>query len=479
MNKTLSNLIYNVSYQILNMIIPLITAPYIARVMGPSGVGVYSYSTSVANYAAVFMLLGIANYGSRTIAFAMNKDKEVLSKKFWEMYLMQLLSSIIVLLVYVGYLLFAEVEYRTVLFAQIFFLFSVMLDISWYFTGTGQFRVTVTRGVIIKVLQTVLIFLFVKRAEDITVYILIITIGTLIGQLALWPIALKQISLIKVNIRTVIPHIKPNLVLFLPLLASSVFVYMDKIMLQIITDTTSNVGWYEYAEKIVRIPLTVVSAIGAVMMPKISAIASEKGEDEVGTYMDVSMRYMALLSSAMCFGIIAIAPELSIVYLGKEFAPCGVLMQALSCIIIFSSFANVLRTQYLIPMKKDRSYAVSIIAGAVVNLILNMILIPLFGAMGAVVGTIGAEMAVCVGHIWSVREKLNLKDYFKEWISFLICGVTMFLSVRVVGPIITNLYIRLVVEILVGFVVYCVLALIVLHIRKDDFLSRILRRDRV
>lgn len=476
MSKTINNIFYNVAYQILNMIIPLVTAPYISRVMGPDGVGVYSYSTSLANYFAVFMLLGIANYGSRTIAINTTKSKEELSKTFGEMYSFQLLSSVVVLMVYIGYLLFFEIEYKSALFAQIFYLFSVMLDIGWYFTGTGQFKITVTRGMVIKILQTIFIFAIVNDANDIIVYILIMTLGTLVGNLALWPIVLKQIYFVKINVKCIGKHIKPNLVLFLPLLASSIFVYMDKIMLQVITDATFNVGWYEYAEKIVRIPLTVVSAIGAVMMPKISAIASDGRGNALDKYMYISMRYIALLSSAMCFGIIAVAPELSVVYLGQEFLPCGPLMQALSCIIIFSSFANILRTQYLIPMKKDKSYAFSIIAGAVVNLILNALLISSFGAMGAVVGTVGAEVTVCLGHIWSVRKQLSLKRYFTEWVRFIICGTVMLILVRSIGSFVDNAAVKLIVEIICGIVSYCVLGLFVLIVKKDDLFMRILRK---
>lgn len=476
MNKTLNNILYNVAYQILNMIIPLITAPYISRIMGPDGVGIYSYSTSVASYFAVFMLLGIANYGSRTIAINTNKSKEDLSTIFWGMYAFQLLSSVVVLLVYIGYLMFFEMEYKSALIAQFFYLLSVMADISWYFAGTGQFKVTVTRGMVIKILQTVSIFTFVNEANDIIIYILIMTFGTLVGSFALWPIVLKQICFVKISAKIVGKHVKPNLVLFLPLLASSVFVYMDKIMLQIITNTTSNVGWYEYAEKIVRIPLTVVSAIGVVMMPKISAMATKTGEVALGKYMQISMRYIALLGSAMCFGIGAIAPELSVVYLGNEFFPCGSLMQLLSCVIIFSSFANILRTQYLIPMKKDRAYVFSIIAGAVVNLLLNMMLIPPFGAMGAVVGTIGAEVTVCLGHVWSVRKQLPLKKYFKEWLHFVLCGVIMLIFVRSIGAFVESLSSRLAVEIMLGIVSYCVLAVLVLFAKKDDLFLRLLRK---
>ena len=476
MKKTLNNIIYNMAYQILNMIIPLITAPYISRIMGPDGVGVYSYSTSVANYFAIFMHLGIANYGSRTIAINMNKGKEKISKSFWEMYAFQLISSIAMLVVFCWLMIVFDIKYKMAFMAQIFYLLSVMLDVGWYFVGTSQFKITVTRSMIIKILQTFFIFTIVNDASDIIVYILIITVGTLVGNLALWPLVLKQICFVKVKIKNIKQHIKPNLVLFMPILASSVFVYMDKIMLQIMTDETSNVGWYEYAEKIVRIPLMLISAIGAVMMPKISALISEKGEKILEKYMYVSMRYIALLSSAMCCGIVAVAPELGIVYLGEKFRPCGSLMQALSCIILFSSFSSILRTQYLMPMCKDKSYAISIILGAGSNLSLNIIFIPMFGAMGAVIGTIGAEVVACMVHIWSVRKRLPLKLYFKEWFHFMSIGVVMLILVRSIGTFVESISVRLIVEVVLGIISYCIISLFVLIGKKDDLLLHFSRR---
>ena len=475
MNKTIKNLILNISYQVLNIIIPLITAPYIARVMKPEGVGIYSYSNSVAGYFALFMLLGIANYGSRTIAMNVSKGKKALSEKFWEMYLFQIIVSIIGIAVFILFVAVSGGEYKTALYAQVFYLLSVALDISWYFTGTEQFKLTVVRGFLIKLMQTAAIFIFVKSSKDLLLYILIITVGTLLGKISLWIPLLKQISFEAITFKGVVSHIKPNLILFIPLFASSIFVYMDKIMLGIIS-SSSDLGLYEYAEKIVRLPLTVISAIGAVMIPKISMLVSRDDSNSVQKYMNISMRYISLLASAMSFGIAAIATDLSVVYLGEEFAECGLLMRIMSIIIIASSFANIIRTQYLIPMKKDRVYASSIVLGAVINLILNIIFIPFLGSMGAAIGTVGAEISVLVGHIIGVYRELPLKKYLAEWISSLLCGLVMLVLVSFVTSFIQSNEVRLIVGILLGIVIFCILALVILVRKKDDFLLNILKR---
>lgn len=475
MTKTIKNVILNISYQVLNIIIPLITAPYIARIMKPSGVGIYSYSSSVASYFALFMLLGISNYGSRTIAVNIKYGKEVISKRFWEMYILQIFSSAVCMFIFIGFTVLFGGLYKAALLAQILYLISVALDISWYFVGTEQFKITVTRSFLIKVLQTIAIFAFVKSSDDLILYIVIISMGALLGSLALWIIVAKQIAIKKVTFKGIIAHFKPNLVLFITLLASSVFVYMDKIMLGIISSSV-NLGLYEYSEKIVRLPLTVISAIGVVMMPKISILTSQKESGKTNQYMDASMRYVSLLSSAMTFGIIAIANDLAIVYLGEEFSGCGSLMKLMSVIILISSFANIIRTQYLMPNEMDNVYALSIVAGAIVNLLLNSIFIPGLGSTGAVIGTVGAEFAVFIGHIIGVFRKLNLKKYLSEWFSASVCGFLMLLTVKFISLFINNQSIRVIAGILIGSISFFVYAVLSLLLRKDriitDFIGR-------
>lgn len=477
MSKMVSNVLLNISYQILNMIIPLVTAPYISRVMTPNEIGIYSYSNSLSGFVAVFMLMGIANYGSRTIALNSDKEKTGLSKIFWELYAFQICTSCIGVTFFLLLIPFSTAEYRSALLAQIFYLLSVALDVSWYFTGTGQFKITVTRGCGIRILQTVAIFSFVKNADDLLAYILIMSIGTLLGNLLLWTIALRQISFTAVSARHVISHIKPNLVLFIPLLASSVFVYMDKVMLGSIASSV-DLGLYEYAEKIVRIPITVISAIGAVMMPTISGYIARNDILRSRKIMDTSMTYISLLAAAMFFGILAIAPELAATYLGPSFGDCGELMQIMSIIIVFSSFGNILRTQYLIPHMQDKAYALSIVAGAMINLLLNGLLIPPLGCIGAAVGTVGAELMVLVGHLLSTRTELNLKQFFEQWGRALLCGFFMFLVIELAVSRISDDLLRLLLGIATGVVGFIIAALMLLRFQNDDILPILLRKKR-
>lgn len=462
----IQNVIFNILYQVLNIIIPLITAPYISRVMTPSEIGIYSYSNSLCGIVATLMLLGIANYGSRTIAMVAPNNKRERAKTFWELFSMQVLSSLVGILVYAVMLFFSTGKVRVSLFAQAFYLLSVILDISWYFTGTGKIKNTVARSSIVKVVQTIAIFCFVKSPDDLILYILIMSVGTLVGNLALWAMAQREIPYEKISFANVVSHVKPNLVLFIPLLASSVFVYMDKIMLGAIA-SSADLGVFEYAEKIVRIPLTMISAIGAVMMPHISGLLAQQEHATCQRYFGISMRYISLLASAMFFGFLAVGPELADVYLGKGFSECGRLIQVMSAIIIFSSFANIIRTQWLIPQKKDKKYAEAIISGAVINLLLNILLIPSMGSVGAAIGTIGAEAMVFLYHLSAMRKEQALLPLFLPWVRSLLGGCMIFAAAEMATTLCTNSIYKLCMGVIAGVLVFAVL--LFLQIRKDGY----------
>ena len=185
MSNPKNNFIYNVVYQILILIIPLITSPYLARVIGVDGVGTYSYTYSIVHYFMLFTLLGLNNYGNRAIA-KVRDDKEKLSKTFWSIYIFQVIMGLSMLALYVLYVLVSNTSYKTLAIIEILFIISAILDINWLFFGMEEFKKTITRNTIVKILNVVLIFLLVKNSNDLWKYTLIMAGMTTIGQLILW-----------------------------------------------------------------------------------------------------------------------------------------------------------------------------------------------------------------------------------------------------------------------------------------------------
>lgn len=455
MNSVKKNFIYNIIYQILILIIPLITAPYLARVVGAAGVGTYSYTYSIVYYFMLLTMLGVNNYGNRTIA-KVRDNKEKISKSFWSIYLLQLFIGILMLLLYFLYLMLFDVKYKSIVVIQSLYIISAILDINWLFFGLEEFKKTITRNTIVKVCNVILIYLFVKTQNDLCKYTLIMSGMTCIGQLVLWGFARKKVLFVKVELKDIIRHVKPNLVLFIPVVAVSLYKMMDKIMLGSIT-TVTEVGFYENAEKIINIPLTLITALGTVMLPRISNIIAKGEKNKVKEYINSSINFVMFMSFAMCFGLIAIGYNFAPIFFGKEFQKTGILIIMLATTLPFISFANVLRTQYLIPNEKDKVYIMSVSLGAISNLIMNFIFIPRLGSIGACIGTIVAEASVMVYQTISVRNELAIKNYLKEIVPYFIKALIMLLLVYPLNFVEMNSAGRLFLQVFIGGSVYFIL----------------------
>lgn len=448
------NFIYSSIYQVLILVLPLITTPYVSRVFGAESLGVYSYTNTIAQYFVLFAMLGLNNYGNRAVATARD-DRDELCEVFSEIYTMQVVTGVLSLLVYLVYALFFAREYKTYSLILTLYVLSSVFDISWLFFGLEKFKITVTRNSIIKIGSVVAVFLCVKTKEDLWIYTSIYAISTLLSALALWPYARKEVRYKLPKMRGVLKHLKPNLVMFIPVIAISIYKYMDKLMLGGFSKTET--GYYENVEKIMTVALGFITAFGNVMLPRMSNMVARKDVAGVRQLIAASMRFVLGLSFALTFGMISVAPDFVDLYFGEGFEPCATVMIALAPAMIFQSWANVIRTQYLIPFKHDIIYVSSVIFGAIVNFLINCLMIPKWGAIGAVGGTIVAEASVAIIQTVAVKDKLDIIYYFRQGVPFLLFGSAMFLLVRVVSGMISHELVKVVAEVGIGATSYLLL----------------------
>lgn len=451
MSNIKKNFFYNAFYNVLILILPLITAPYISRIMGAERIGVYSYSYSVASYFGLFIMLGLNNYGNRTIASIGKDDKKNLSKTFWNIYTMQLFMATIVLIIYVIYIIFIA-PYKIMAWIQIIYLISVCLDINWFFFGIEEFKLTVTRNTIIKILNVVLILLFVKTPNDLYMYGIIMAGGTFLSQFLLWIFLKRYIVFIKSKKEDFIKHIKPNLILFIPVIAVSLYTIMDKIMLGMMSNMLE-VGYYESANKLTVIPTMAVSSLGTVMLPRVSNMIAKGQSQETVVYLQKSLMVSVFLSTSMAFGLAAISKEFVPLFYGEGFEKCIYLIPLLVSTSIFISWANVIRTQYLIPYKKDKIYIISVLLGAIINMIVNVLLIPKLQSLGAAIGTVIAEFTVCAYQTYMVKNELEIRKYLKEDFPLFLSGIIMYIIVVNI-PFYSNTIITLIIKVICGGLVY-------------------------
>lgn len=453
MSSIKKNFLYNMSYQLLTLILPLITTPYISRVMGAEKIGVFSYTYSIATYFGMFILLGLNNYGNRTIA-SVRDNKDKLSSTFWNIYAFQLVLGVVMSVIYLGYALFMAQE-KIMALIQFFFLVSSMLDINWFYFGLEQFKLTVTRNTIIKVVTVIAIFIFVKSPDDLYKYTIIMALGTLGGQIVLWYFLKNYVQKAKITWGEIKKHIKPNLVLFVPVIAVSMYISMDKILLGYLTNKTE-VGYFESANKVTTIPSLLIGALGTVMLPRVSNLVSKGKGDTIKRYLELSQLVSVFLSVSMALGMSGVVREFVPLFYGTGFEKCQILIPILVLSSIFIAWANVIRMQYLIPYKKDEIYVKSVVYGAIINIIVNIILIPKLASIGAAIGLLVSEATVCIYQSWRTRHELPERSLIIKSVPFVLSGIIMYLVIINI-PIIQGTFITLVLKVILGAFIYLLL----------------------
>ena len=461
-------------YQILLIILPLITTPYISRVLGSEGLGTYTYTYTIANYFVLAAMLGVKNYGNRSVA-AVRDDRKLLSRTFWEIYGLQLLCSLTATAAYVVYVSAFVREYQLIAALQGIYVLSGLMDISWLFFGAEQFRVTVMRNIAIRLINLGCIFLFVKSRGDLWLYTLIMTLGMVFSQGYLWMYVKRLVDWRRPKLRDLGMHMIPELILFVPIIAVSLYTMMDKVMLGAMS-TMRQVGIYEGAYRILSIPTGVITALGTVMLPRMSNLAAKGKVKESERYIYNSMQFAMFLASGMMFGIAGIAEDFVPLFLGEKYHSCVLLIRVMAPTVPFIAWANVIRTQYLIPNHKDKSYIISVMLGAAVNLVVNALLIPRMQALGAVIGTVCAEGSVCISQTVMVRSKLKIARYLKDTGMYFVFGIVMFLVIQAVHGLKCETVLSLAVEIIAGGGVYVVLSGTYFLLANRDTAVRILKR---
>lgn len=459
-NRLKYNIIYNILYQILSILVPLVTAPYISRVLGKDGMGIYGFAYSISHYFVLFCMLGILNYGNREISIISN-DINKRTAKFAQIYIIQFISGIISLLVYILFVFFFIKDNQIIFYLQTLYIISGILDISWFYFGIEKFKITTVISALNKIFTTLLIFVFVKSYNDVWIYTLILAGGTLFNNVLYWSFLKRFISNISIDFNKIKQHIKPLLLLFIPVIAISVYKYIDKVMLGVMLDI-GEVGIFEAAEKLTNIPIGVISAIGTVMLPRISNMLNkEEDKSKVIKYNIISLELVMFLSIGMTFGLAGISDVFVPLFYGNDFLNSyKVLLFLLPC-LVFVSWANVIRTQYLLPNKKDTIFCLSVIIGAIVNVISNFILIPYFGAVGAAISTIIAEFTVCVYQSIVANKELNLTKSLVFSLRFILIGIIMYIVI--VNININSSIVCVVVRILSGIIIYILLSLFYLR----------------
>lgn len=464
------NYIYNLVYQILILVLPIITTPYISRVLGPEKIGIYSYTYSILSYFILFGGLGVYLYGQREIAYA-GEDLEKRKKVFCEIVLFRFITMAISMIVY--YICFVSGgEYKIYYAIWGLELLATAFDISWFFQGMEEFKKTVIRNVLVRLISVTLIFILVKNQNDLIKYITIYAIADLVGNLSLWLYLPKYLKGIKVKNINILSHLAPIVLLFIPQIASQVYNMLDKTMIGKMVIDKSEVGYYEEGQKVIKVLLTIVTSLGVVMVPRMASVFASGEKEKVKDYLKKSFQFAFLLSFPMVFGIISISEAFVPIFFGEGFEKTAILMSLISPTILLYGTASVIGYQYLLPTKRQKEYTISIAIGLITNFILNYILIKMYNSIGAAIATVICELIVLIIQMYLIRKEMSPKEVLSYSYKYFFSGLVMFTVCMVVKFFLGTTLVAMVVQIALGIIVYGGILLIT----KDEYVFMFINR---
>jgi O-antigen/teichoic acid export membrane protein len=392
------NLFYNVILSVSNIIFPVISFPYAARVLGPEGTGVANFAQSFCQYFTFFAALGIPVYGVREIA-KVRDDVTARCKLFWELNIIRLGASLIVLIPYL-ILIFTvgKLEANLVMFlwGGIFILMNVT-SMEWFFSGLEDFRYITIRSVLVKFLSLIILFAFVRKPSDVLIYFLINLFVLLLNGFFNIKYASKYIrwKSFDFSLFTFRHHFKPLIIIFWGIFAITVYVFLDTIILGFMS-TNKAVGLYSASTKISKLSLTIITALGTVLVPRLSYAVSKNNKKEIDRLLSHSFNFVFTIGIPIALGTFMMASEITTVFSGKQFADSVISLQIMSPIVVIIGLASIFSVQILTPLAKDKYVMYGAIIGAVLSIVLNFILIPFFNQNGAAISYVVAELIVTV-----------------------------------------------------------------------------------
>ena len=453
MEKSISkNYLYYLSMQLSNILIPLITIPYVSRILLKEGMGIFAFASSIVRYFFLLAMLGIALYGNRAVAYTRH-DEYAVSKTFWEIFFIKLITSSFSITLYLLLIQRADFANNIVFLFFTLTLFTAAIDISWLFTGFEDFKRIAFRTILTRILSLILILCLIKKREHVGLYVLINTGSNFLGQAILWSYVTRYVKFIKPTLKGILYHLKGTFQLFVPQIATEIYTALDRTMLGLLSESFQ-VGIYAMPQRLVRVSLTIATSFNVVMRPRMSNLVATHNFETFKAYIKMSFQFISYFSFLIAFGLYAVSPEFIPLFFGKEFIHAITVAKVISPIIILFSWSSLLGNQVLIPMGKDSWYTLSIGTGAIINFLFNLLLIPVYGALGAAIASVIAEACVMFSQLLLVNRIFKVRNFFGEIWKNLLGGGIMAITIRLLALLPIGIFFKVLVELIVGAFTY-------------------------
>lgn len=461
MKRTFLNIVYNAIYQIFLVLVPLITVPYLSRVLGPKTYGIYSSVNNTVQFLMVFCVLSVSYIGMRTISRTRTYGTpQELTEAFWGLWYFQGIAGTITIIITVLVCEIFKIQYWNYLLLMVPFLISAQVDISWFFQGLADFGRVVLKNTAVKLVSVVLILLLIKSPADLWKYLLIMSVSTMLGSFVFWFDIHRYVGRPVKHFYKYRTTLRAIVILMIPQIATQIYTSLDKPLLGIFQNSTQ-VAFYDNSQRISNMILGVITSISLVIMPK---MASETKEAQK-VVMKKSLEATVMLGTLFSVIIMANTKQFVPFFFGEKFIPMIPLMFFFTLTIIMIPSGGVFANQFALANKRDTDYAFPVVIGAILEIVLSCLLDRPFGATGAMIAILITEFVVLILRLWVVRDAYDFKYVFHDVPKyFLIATIT--LAVGMIMPnLIPSAFFNMAFKSIVMFVIY----LAMMFLLKFDF----------
>lgn len=454
MKNVTKNFFYQAIFQLTKILIPIITVPIVSQALGPQGVGIYNFTFSVAQYFVLFAGLGITLYGNRQIALAAAKQED-LSEKFWEIFTLKALFTGACLVVYFG-LVLVLFPHKLYYLAQSLTIIAVLVDVSWFFMGIEDFKKTSLSNLLVQVLTFVLIVLFVNDQSDALLYTMIQASGIFLSQLLVWVFLKKYLVFKPVSLKKSSQHLAGAVLFFIPQVAILLYTNLNKTLLGLMVGESA-VGYYANSIQLNDVFITIITTLDVVLLPHMSGLFAKNHRQKIVGLMDTTIHLQLFFSIPIMFGMLSVYDKLVPWFFGRQFLFIEKVIPWIVGLIVIKSLGISISRQYLMPVGKVGEYNKSVIIGALINIVGNVLLLPRLGFWGVIIAMIFAECFVTFTRVYSFVKNTQFQFRKVRIIMYLIAGLVMCVVTRLLTQNMQPSLLTNIIQALIAVPVYMVL----------------------
>lgn len=472
------NFIISIIRTLIMMVVPLVIFPYASRILGKEGVGRVQYIQSIASYFQLFAISGIASYGIRE-GTRYREDKRKLGKFISEMLIINFTTTAIATIVFLMLFLSEGLKsYHSIMFIFVFYVIFNGMALDWYFNIVEEYGYITVRSGILYGIAVAILLLFMRDRRDVEVYA-VVTVFPYVGTFFMnYRYMSKELPLFKIHSEgkekreryEIKKHLRPIMLVFSIIISANIFYLLDTTMFGVLRGD-AYVGSYTAASKLTRLVAQMIAAICAVFLPRLSYYVGKKETSKFRSLAVDSANMILWIAVPCAIGLIALAPEAIIIFSGREFLDAVSALQILAVNLLFSSLNSFLGWHVLVPNHKEYILLSATLAGAVLDFVLNLILIMKMGLPGAAIATLISEGTVFLICLIFSRNYLEWKKVFIHGFKCLIAALPILGIGAAVGQITQQAIIKSFVTVGVSVITYAVLLLLL----KDDIMLRMMK----